>query len=171
MNNAPPEYAVWEYDDGPWASTTSDPLPDNDDHWHFPRPDVSAEAKVKASIRIVPLKQGFEVWLERREGYGEDGMGFTDAVDLAEWLGEWLGLGDDPDWRSNDYKSALEVVEAAKAYVLACEGAWDPAMPLPYDRLRQAVKKWCVGGFCLNPGYGELPYPVLSETDEVGEHN
>lgn len=135
-------------------------------NWRFPGPDVSGEPAVKKPpILIEPLDQGFEIEYPEAD-YPGVRLAFTDAVDLAEWLGEWLGLGDDPDWRSNDYKKALDVVEAAKAYVESVESLHSGHGE--YDKLAQAVKKWCVGGLCLNPGYGELPYPVI-DREEVAD--
>lgn len=78
-----------EYDDGPWASTESDSCVDVAGYWHFPGPDMSGEAEVKAPIVIVPLKEGYVV------ENGEFKVGeaaFTNAVDLADWLLEWLGF-------------------------------------------------------------------------------
>lgn len=87
MNNLANEHVGQEYRDGPWASTTSDPLPDNDDDWHFPEPDVSSADEVSdPDIFIERCGQGFLVYV------GQDKLAFSDAFDIAEWLLGWLGL-------------------------------------------------------------------------------
>lgn len=142
---------------GPWASTESDSCVDVAGYWHFPSPDVtnegvacnpiifeSARPETKPPIRIVSLKQGYLVVPNVFEGYADDDLAFTDAVDLAEWLLEWLGLESEREglavldfkWDLDEAKRALDVVRAAQAYVEAEGGV------TVWARLAEAVKKW-----------------------------
>lgn len=143
------EIPEMEYDNGPWASTESDSCVDVAGHWHFPDPDVSDEAEVKEPIHIVPLKQGYVV---TDDALAE--MAFTDAVDLAEWLLEWMGLEDyqrglteewfkrERAWRSHEHKKVLAVARAAQAYVEAWGRVGLTTGGPQYDRLAEAVEKW-----------------------------
>lgn len=150
------------YDDGPWASTGSDSCVDVTGHWCFPGPDV--KFKVSPPIVVKPLQQGGFVV--------DDQRGFTDALDMAEWLLGWLGVDDEPvgsadatietyademerlwpmineqltDYhkRARAFRGVLDVAEAARVYVEHSEG--DDIFEDNSDRYRElieAMNKW-----------------------------
>lgn len=144
-----------EYEDGPWAT----------EDWHFPAPDVRAEAK--GYIQVEACEQGFLVT------WDTETLAFTDRVDVAEWLLGWLGFEDETvesvrdvlaglwdadelvdrgahsqyahcmDWptkwweKVRDSKGALGVARAAQAFIERNGGGADG-----YNRLVKAVRKW-----------------------------
>lgn len=162
------EVPEMECGDSPWATGPSNSCPDYpyyhppDGFYDFPSPDVSAKVEPKEPIRIVPLKQGFVVAGDEFEGLCEDDLAFTDAVDLAEWLLEWLGLEHEPEalssewwerdraWRSHEHKRALDVVEAADTFIARSGSVTE------YHKLVEAVKKWRIVNEADGANYDEL---------------
>lgn len=112
------EHGGREYNNGPWA-TVSDYDPSEADiagGWHFPGPDVSMpkKAQIKLPIQIEWLEQGFLA------EYGGHKLGFSNGVDTADWLLDWLGFGE-------------EIVESVRD-ILA--GLWDA------DELVDKIESW-----------------------------
>lgn len=125
-----------ECQDSPWATGKSASYIDDDGYWgwHFLGPDV--KFKVSPPIVIKPLQQGGFVV--------DDQRGFTDALDMAEWLLGWLGFDKNEyhlmligeDTARGNHKRVLDVVEAACTYVERWGSVAD------YNKLAEAVRKW-----------------------------